>query len=162
MWENARVAYEAGGHGQRELARRLGVAPSTVLRRIEVEGWVKGPDPEPSPTALAAGAGDIAAPDRSEPGATPPGEDPISRVADGRCLAALDLMAPVSLEAGLERLPERAQAPVEAALRSRMVSQRLTAEERAAERAERCENEAREHVEVDAWPRPFLRLPEYW
>lgn len=158
MWENARTLYETGGHGIRQLARKLGVAPSTVLRRIAAEQWTKGPDPDPEPATPP----EPDTPRTSEIDATPTGKDPVSRVADDRRLAVLDPMAPVSLDAGLDRLPERAQPAVEAELQSRMVPRDLTPLERAQERAERAEQDARDRAERDLWAGSFVRMPEVW
>jgi transposase-like protein len=167
MWQNARTLYETGGHSIRELARKLGVAPSTVLRRIDTEHWTKGPDPTPAVTEPPNG-------DHNQPpdtpshtshtnSATPPNKDAASAGPDDRRLAVIDPMAGATLESLLERLPERARADVEAQIRARMVSRAVTAGERAAERAERCEQEARdlaERLAAPAWS--SLRFPEYF
>lgn len=47
-WARARADFTAGA-GVRELARRLGVAPSTVTRRARAEGWTAGATPHATP-----------------------------------------------------------------------------------------------------------------
>ena len=98
-WENA-ARWRAEGASDSEIARRLGVAQSTVFRRLgpaAVQEQLPGAGPaaEPEPQAGGPGAGPAAPePQASEPAAPEPGPEPSSRPAAGPGPAAGTEAAP--------------------------------------------------------------------
>ncbi len=50
-WTEMRRLYQQGGITYKELARRFGVSPATVCRRIREEGWDKRPGDDLSAAA---------------------------------------------------------------------------------------------------------------